>query len=166
MGAKREAAWRRAWRDTDDFRGSFWFWVWEVIGLGLCVAVSALLLLPDKPSGTESLLYPLVGAAVGALAAYALIYLFNLALAPIRQRNEAWADLGAQASNADKRKCYEDAIAILTSHAETGAAIIKEINAAFQESPIDPKRFEAARAAYPKWVARYKRPFGNTARRI
>ena len=89
----RESTWRRARRDTEDFRGSFRFWVWEVVGVGVSGAVAALALLPDQPSGTESVLYPMIGVIVGALAAYALIYLFNLALAPIRQRNEAWATL-------------------------------------------------------------------------
>ncbi len=87
------SAWIRAWRDTEGFRGSFRFWIWEVVGVGVFGAVAALVLLPDQPSDTESVLYPLVGVIVGALAAYSLIYLFNLPLAPLRQRNEAWATL-------------------------------------------------------------------------
>ncbi len=92
--AKRQSAWGRALADTERARGHFlFFWGWEVIGATTSAILFPLRFLPDEPNRIQSLAYPGAGVVLGAAIAYALIVLWNLAWAPIRQRNEAWVAL-------------------------------------------------------------------------
>ena len=63
--------------------------------VGLAALFYFLFVPEEMASRIEEVGYPALGAIVGALGAFMLIYLSSLGLAPIRQRNEAWAALDA-----------------------------------------------------------------------
>ncbi len=92
----KEATWHRALSDSESFRhsGKF-FWGFEVLGAAAFAAIVTYFFLPDDPSRFESSIYPLSGVVTGFVAAYSLVYLWNLFRAPYRQRNEAHAALRA-----------------------------------------------------------------------
>lgn len=95
----KETAWRRALRDSESFRhsGKF-FWGFEVLGAAALAAVVTYFFLPDNPSRFESAVYPLTGVVTGFVAAYSLIYLWNLFRAPYRQRDELRTAIQAAAT--------------------------------------------------------------------
>jgi hypothetical protein len=69
---------------------------------------------PDMPSKFQQAAYPLVGIVAGAIIAYTLLYLCHVALAPVRQRNEAWIQIdaaGAEAPSAPRFPVNRDVLA-------------------------------------------------------
>src|SRR2546428_194275 len=92
--------------------------------------------LPDEPSDLLVVVYAGLGIAAGLLASYLLVYLWNVAWAAARQRNEAWMDLDAATVAAQKRDSYERALAVLSGYAQLGALILEEIYDCFQVSPL------------------------------
>ena len=94
---------RRAWKDAEQFRESpFWFWVIEILG-ALVFAGVGVWLTPDSASKARSALYPAIGVLLGLGLAYGLIFLISLALAPIRQRNEARQAYAANEAEKERR---------------------------------------------------------------
>lgn len=88
-----ESAWRRAWRDSEQFRESpFFFWGGEVIGAALLAGGSALLFLDADSTRWEQALYPALGVIGGLAGTYCLVVVYNLFQAPYRQRDEARVD--------------------------------------------------------------------------
>ncbi len=89
----RESSWQRARKDLDSIRHStLFFLLFEVVGLAAFGLLGSLLT-PHDSSDLAKSLYPFVGAVLGALFAYGLLFLWNLFRAPYRQRNEAYSAL-------------------------------------------------------------------------
>jgi len=89
---KRQTVWVRAYDDSERFRGSFLWWLVELLGaIGFAIAGEAQL--PHGPSNVQIALYAGVGVAMGLLSVYLAIYFWNLAWAAARQRNEAWSEI-------------------------------------------------------------------------
>lgn len=99
-----ESAPRRAWRDSEQFRQSPWFfWGAEVLGAAVLGAGGTMLgtfLVPTTPSTPEQVLYPLAGGAIGIVLGLTLvffsIFLWHLWRAPLIQRDEARSALLAE----------------------------------------------------------------------
>jgi len=67
----------------------FWFfWSVQVVAMGLLAYVGSILI-PEGAGKYISYAYPAVGAVIGAIVGFAIIFIINLLLAPYRQRNEA-----------------------------------------------------------------------------
>ncbi len=89
---RRETVWARARKDTEEFRGSFRWWLVEVLG-AVAFAVAGYSQVPKDPSNLALIVYPATGVAFGFLGTYLMLFLWNLIWAAARQRNEAWGDL-------------------------------------------------------------------------
>jgi len=86
----------RAWGDTKhSFHTIKFFLGVEVVSMGAFIFL-ATLLIPENASRLASAGYPAVGAIIGAIVGFGIIYLVMLAIAPYKQRNEARALLRAK----------------------------------------------------------------------
>lgn len=83
----------RAWEDTlRSFKGLTFFWVVEV-GLMVGFAFLGEFLVPEGASRFMSGAYRAVGTVIGAIVGFAVIFIIMLMRAPIKQRNEARAEV-------------------------------------------------------------------------
>lgn len=97
-----ESVRHRAWKDTEHFRQSSWFfWGCEVIGAALFAAVGYWLL-PEKPSKLESSIYPVLGVVFGFAVVFVLILMWNLVRAPYNLLNEARAEVNKRLEEKNK----------------------------------------------------------------
>jgi len=79
----------RAWEDTKHSFHSIKFFVGvEVMTISVCIFL-ATLLIPENPDKLVSAGFPAIGAIVGVLVGFGLIYLYMFIRAPYKQRNEA-----------------------------------------------------------------------------
>jgi hypothetical protein len=91
--SKRQSIWGRALADSNKIREYIWWFIAvELIAVAMGGA-AGIWLTPDDARKWETAFYPAFGAIAGGLTVLLLLVVFNLALAPIRQRNEAWMEL-------------------------------------------------------------------------
>ncbi len=103
-----QSARKRAWDDTKmSFHSIKFFWVVEVVMMGIFVFL-ATLLIPENANAVITALYPAVGVVIGAIVGFGVIYLIMLIVAPYKQRNEARHLLSEIPS---KRKVIADKLA-------------------------------------------------------
>ena len=93
----KESVWRRAWKDTDNFRSSAkFFWIAEVMGAAVAGVIGGMVgawFIPESSTEFQQYFYPAAGAAAGVVSGFvvvfALIFVWHLFRAPYRQRDDA-----------------------------------------------------------------------------
>jgi len=93
----KESVWRRAWKDTENFRNTAkFFWVWEVSGAAVTGVVGGIIgawLTPEGADRLRQYIYPAIGGVVGIIAGAVLVFVFiftwHLFRAPYKQRDNA-----------------------------------------------------------------------------
>jgi len=100
-----ESTWRRAWRDLEQFRASFiGFWSIEVLAALAGGIVAVWWLASTTSSPAAQAFYGAIGVGVGLGVAFVGIYVFNLVLAPYRQRNDVREEVGSLQAQMDELK--------------------------------------------------------------
>jgi len=93
----KESVWRRAWKDTENFRNSAkFFWIWEVTGAAVAGVIGGMIgtwLTPESPTKFQQYFCPAIGGAIGVIVGFvivfALIFTWHLFRAPYKQRDDA-----------------------------------------------------------------------------
>lgn len=93
----KESVWRRARKDTEDFRKSArFFWAWEGLGAAVACVIGSMIgvwLTREGLDRVRQYLYPVIGGGVGLIAGlvlvFAFIFIWHLFRAPYRQRDDA-----------------------------------------------------------------------------
>lgn len=93
----KESVWRRAWKDTKEFRNSDrFFWGWEVMGAAVAGVIGGMIgawITPENSNKFWQYFYPAIGGTVGIVTgigiAFAFIFIWYLLRAPYKQRDDA-----------------------------------------------------------------------------